>query len=86
MACLLATIGTKVQWYVVDTSRPGGISGFSKGDFDLVDVLDLEAVPGFGNKDTAKKVAIAIAIAIGLMTWRYVKIDGPRRVLTLIEA
>lgn len=82
MACLLATIGTKVQWYVVDTSRPGGISGFSKGDFDLVDVLDLETIPGFGNKDTAKKVAKAI----GLTTWRYVKMDGPRQVLTLIEA
>lgn len=81
MAYLLATIGIKVQWYVVDTSRPGGISAFSKGDFYLADVLDLEAVPGFGNKDTAKKVAIAI----GLKTWRYVKMDGPRRVLTLIE-
>lgn len=82
MAYLLATIGTKVQWYVVDTSRRGGISAFTKGDFDLVDVLDLEVVPGFGNKDTAKKVAMAI----GLTTWRYVKMDGPKRVLTLIES
>lgn len=81
MAYVLATIGTKVQWYVVDTNRPGGISAFAKGDFGLVDVLDLKVVPGFGNKDTAKKVAMAI----GLTTWRYVKMDGPKRVLTLIE-
>lgn len=82
MAYLLATTNTRVQWYVVDTRRPGGISAFSKGDFDLVDVLDLEVVPGFGNKDTAKKVAMAI----GLTTWRYVKMDGPKRVLTLTES
>lgn len=81
MAYVLATIGTKVQWYVVDTTRPGGISAFSKNDFDLIDVLDLEVVPGFGNKDTAKKVAMAI----GLTTWRYVKMDGPKRGLTLFE-
>jgi hypothetical protein len=66
---------------VVDISRHGGVSGFSKGDFDLVDVLDLEVVPGFGHKDTAKRVAMAI----GLTTWRYVKMDGPKRVLTLAE-
>jgi hypothetical protein len=81
MAYLLATIGPRVQWYVVDISRHGGISAFSKGDFDLVDILDLEVVPGFGDKDTAKRVAVAI----GLTTWRYVKMDGPKRVLTLIE-
>jgi hypothetical protein len=79
MAYLLATIGTKVQWYVVDISRHGGLSALSKGDFDLVDTLDLEVVPGFGDKDTAKRVAMAI----GLTTWRYVKMDGPKHVLTL---
>jgi hypothetical protein len=78
---LLATIGTKVQWYVVDISRHGGLSSFSKGDFELVDVLDLEIVPGFGDKDTAKRVATAI----GLSTWRYVKMDGPKKVLTSVE-
>jgi hypothetical protein len=81
MAYLLATTATKVQWYVVDISRPGGLSAFSKGDFHLTDVLDLEHIPGFGDKNTAKKVAIAI----GLATWRYVKMDGPKSVLTLIE-
>ena len=80
MAYLLATTGTKVQWYVINISRHGGLSGFLKGDFDLLDVLDLEVVPGFGDKDTAKRVAMAI----GLTTWRYVKMDGPKRVLTLV--
>lgn len=81
MAYLLATIGVKVQWYVVDINRRGGLSGFSKGDFELADVLDLEVVPGFGDKETAKRVAMAI----GLTTWRYVKMDGPKKVLTLVE-
>jgi hypothetical protein len=81
IAYLLATIGTKVQWYVVDINRHGGLSGFLKGDFYLADVLDLEVVSGFGDKDTAKRVAMAI----GLTTWRYVKMDGPKKVLTLLE-
>jgi hypothetical protein len=81
MAYLLATIGTKVQWYVVDITRHGGLSAFSKGEFDLVDLLDFDRVPGFGDKDTAKR----IAMAIGLTTWRYVKMDGPKNVLTLVE-
>lgn len=67
-------IGTKVQWDVVDTTRHGGISASTKGDFDPIDVLDLEVVHGFGDKDTAKKVAMAI----GLTTWRYVKMHGPK--------
>lgn len=78
MAYLLATIGTKLQWYVVDIGRRAGITGLQKGEFDLVDVLDLEVVPGFGDKNTAKKVAMAI----GLTTWRYVKMDGPKQVFT----
>ena len=78
MAYLLASIGTKVQWYVVDINNRAGISGLQKGEFDLVEALDLDVVPGFGNKDTAKKVAIAI----GLTTWRYVKMDGPKNVFT----
>lgn len=79
MAYLLATTGTKVQWYVVDINRHGGLSALYKGDFKLVDVLDLETVPGYGDKDTAKRVAMAI----GLSTWRYVKMDGPKHVLKL---
>lgn len=78
MAYLLATTGTKVQWYVVDIGSRAGIAGLLKGEFDLVDVLDLEVVPGFGDKNTAKKVARAI----GLTTWRYVKMDGPKQVFT----
>jgi hypothetical protein len=81
MAYLLATLGPVVQWYVMDINRDGGLSGFVKGDFDLVDILDLNVVPGFGDKETAKRVAIAI----GLSTWRYVKMDGPKQVLTLVR-
>lgn len=78
MAYLLATVGTKVQWYVVQIGSGAGIASLRKGEFDLVDVLDLEIVTGFGDKNTAKKVAMAI----GLATWRYVKMDGPKRVFT----
>lgn len=78
MAYLLATMGMKPQWYVVDIGSRAGIAGLQKGEFALVDVLDLEVVPGFGDKNTAKKVAMAI----GLTTWRYVKIDGPKQVFT----
>lgn len=81
MAYLLATLGPVVQWYVIDINRDGGLSGFVKGDFDLVDILDLNVVPSFGDKETAKRVAIAI----GLSTWRYVKMDGPKQVLTLVR-
>jgi len=82
MAYLLATLGTKVQRYVVDITRHGDLSAFVKGEYDLVDVLDLELVAGFGDKATTKRVALAI----GLATWRYVKMDGPKHVLTLVEA
>lgn len=78
MAYLLATIGNKVQWYVVDVGSRTGIASLRKGGFNLVDVLDLEVVPGFGDKNTAKKVAMAL----GLTTWRYVKMDGPKQVFT----
>lgn len=52
----------------------------SQRDFELIDVLDFEVVHGFRDKDTAKKVVMAI----GLTTWRYVKMDGPKYVVTLI--
>lgn len=78
MAYLLATIGTKVQWYVVEIDSRAGIASLQKGAFDLADILDLELVPGFGDKNTAKKVAMAV----GLATWRYVKMDGPKNVFT----
>jgi hypothetical protein len=79
MAYLLATIDTKVRWYVVPLKRVEDIQFLELGQFTLLDQLDLEVVPGFGNKDTAKRVAMAL----GLKTWRYVKMDGPKTVYEL---
>ena len=81
MAYVLATIDTKVRWYVVPLRRVEDIQSLEPGQFTLLEHLDLEVVPGFGNKDTAKKVALAI----GLTTWRYVKLDGPKHVYELRE-
>lgn len=65
MAYILANTGTKVKWYKFN-NRPG----LAKGDFELVDVLDLNEVPGFATKPAAE----AAAVALGLKTWRYVRI------------
>ena len=81
MAFILATIDAKVRWYVVPLKRVQDIQFLEPGQFTLLDQLDLEVVPGFGNKGTAKKVALAI----GLTTWRYVKMDGPKTVYELHE-
>ena len=81
MAYVLATIDTKVRWYVVPLRRVEDIQSIEPGQFTLLEHLDLEVVPGFGNKDTAKKVALAI----GLTTWRYVKLDGPKHVYEIHE-
>lgn len=37
--------------------RHGGLSAFSKGDFDLIDALDLERVVGFGDKENRRKAS-----------------------------
>lgn len=79
MAYLLATIDNKVRWYVPAINGLEDIAKLQPGDFELLDVLDLARVPGFGNKDTAKRVAAAL----GLKTWRYVKLDSPQRTFTL---
>jgi hypothetical protein len=65
MSYVLATTHEKVQWYKFN------IGTFPKpGDFELVDQLDLRVTPRFGDKATAKLAAQAL----GLKTWRYVKI------------
>ena len=65
MSYVLATTGDKIKWYKFQ------IGTFPKsGEFSLVDELDLRLVPVFGDKPTAKLAAQAI----GLKTWRYVKI------------
>jgi hypothetical protein len=78
MAYILATLGTQVRWYVFKLDGPGGISSLQKGEFDLIEHLDLEVVPGFANKESAKMAATAV----GLSNWRYVKLDGPKKVYT----
>ena len=79
MTYILATTETRVRWYVVPLKSPNDILSLEPGQFSLLNHLDLDVVPGFGNKDTAKQVAKAL----GLKTWRYFKFDGPRRVYEL---
>lgn len=79
MSYLLATTESRVRWYVPKIQRIEDIHGLKEGEFQLLKELNLEIVPGFGNKETAKKVAIAL----GLKTWRYVRLDTPKRVYTL---
>lgn len=79
MAYLLATTDFHVRWYVVRIKHPDDILGLQEGQFELMDHLDLRIVPGFGNKNTAKKAAKAL----GLKTWRCVKLDSPQMTFTL---
>lgn len=65
MAYILATTESKVRWYKFDFN-----STIQHGKFELMEILDLGVVPQFGDKGTAK----ATAMALGLKTWRYVKI------------
>jgi len=53
-----------VKWYKF-SNRPG----LAKGEFDLVDVLDLSDVPGFATKPAAA----AAAVSLSLRTWRHVQ-------------
>lgn len=81
MTYILATTETRVRWYVVPLRRPADIFSLQPAQFTLSEHLDLDIVPGFGNKQTAREVAKRI----GLKTWRYVKFDGPHRVYVLDE-
>lgn len=65
MSYVLATTHTKVRRYKFHV-------GSLKTDkaFELLDILDLEQVPRFGDKQSAKLAAKAL----GLNVWRYVKI------------
>ena len=62
---ILATTETQVRWYKFryDTS-------LQAGQFELLDSLDLDQVPQFGDR----KTALQAAQALGLKTWRYVQI------------
>lgn len=79
MTYILATTESRVRWYVPNIQKTADILSLKEGDFHLLEELNLEIVPGFGNKETAKKVAVAI----GLKTWRYVRLDSPRNTYTL---
>lgn len=63
MSYVLATTENVVRWYVYDTTDAG------KG-FELSNELDLKRVPMLADKMAAKKCAAAL----GLKTWRYVKV------------
>ena len=62
MSYFLATTETKVRWYK--------FSEWKHGEFELIEQLDLRQVPAFGDKETAKRAALAL----GLKVWRYVKV------------
>ncbi|UGA38216.1 hypothetical protein JOS77_30845 [Chromobacterium haemolyticum] len=58
---VLATTGEKVKWYVYQRDNP-------EAGYTLSDTLDLSAAPIWGNKESAK----IVAMRLGLKTWRYV--------------
>jgi hypothetical protein len=62
---VLATTENKVRWY----KFPLPVLQES-GGFELLECLDLHEVPCFGDKNSAKMAALAL----GLKTWRYVKV------------
>ena len=64
MSYVLATTEKTVRWYRIKTDRDGKPVGF-----ELLDRLNLNRVTQFGDKKSAKYVALAL----GLKTWRYVK-------------
>ncbi len=65
MSYLLATTENRVRWYQHSEESRDGV-----GPFTLSEVLDLRRSPVFPNKEAAK----AAATALGLKTWRYVRI------------
>ncbi len=65
MAYVLANTSDKVQWYQFDSGP-----NLKPGEYVLLNELDLQKVPCFGDKETAKQAAQCL----GLKTWRYVKI------------
>lgn len=65
MAYVLATTETVVRWYTFDTS-----AAEPRSTLALLPTLDLAKVPQLGDKATAREAAKAL----GLQTWRYVKV------------
>ncbi|MGQ1305347.1 hypothetical protein ACT4XY_03235 [Acinetobacter baumannii] len=67
MSYVLATTEDKVRWYKYDTNP---LKADEVGQYELLEVLDLRQVVVWGDKASAKSAAKAL----GLKTWRYVKI------------
>lgn len=65
MTYILATTDDTVRWYKFKYDR-----NLEPGQFELLDKLDLKQVPLFGDKETAKLAAQAL----GLKTWKYVRL------------
>ena len=65
MTYVLATTENKVRWYKYTYG-----TNLKNGQFELLDILDLNQIPLLGDKATAKNVAKVL----GLKTWRYVKL------------
>lgn len=63
MSYVLATKHDVVKWYVYQTP-------INEGQFELIDQLNLNKVLCWGDKESAKRAAIAL----GLKTWRYVRL------------
>lgn len=64
MSYFLATNENVVRWYKFNDRL------IAAGAFELVDTLSLDQLPQFPDKAAAKNAAIAL----GLRTWRYVRI------------
>lgn len=65
MSYVLATTEDKVRWYKYKFDQ-----NLKVGDFELLEILDLRQVPLLRDKVTAKDAAKAL----GLKTWRYIKL------------
>lgn len=65
MTYVLATTENVLRWYKFKFNERT-----SPDNFSLQIELDLSVIPQFGDKETAKKAAEAL----GLKTWRYVRL------------
>lgn len=65
MSYVLATTENKVRWYKFRLGK-----NLKEGEFELDTELDLRVIPHFSDKKTAKSAALAL----GLKTWKYVKL------------
>ena len=65
MSYVIATTGDKVRWYVFDVRQRPVL-----GEFQVAETLDLALVPLFETKAAASQAARAL----GLTTWRYVRL------------